>query len=149
MLAPQSNQHRRPRLKSFLKMRPRPRPRRHHRPPRTCSHNNRPRVQAAIKQHEQDGSWQVFRTDQTDLYPYGQGPDPVIDCEPLRSTDIQLQSEETITDVVMGDSERWQERSAASGDPRNPVPQVAIKPQAPGIKTNLAGGFTPRATSIT
>ena len=43
VLAPQSNPHRRPRLKSFLKMRPRPRPRRHHRPPRTCSHNNRPR----------------------------------------------------------------------------------------------------------
>ena len=43
-----------------------------------------PEVQAAIKQHEQDGSWQVFRTDQTHLYPYGQGPDPVIDCEPLR-----------------------------------------------------------------
>jgi hypothetical protein len=61
-------------------------------------------VQAAIKQHEQDGSWQVFSTDQTHLYPYGQRPDPVIDCEPLRSTDIQLQSGEAITDVVMGDS---------------------------------------------
>ena len=97
-----------------------------------------PEVQAAIKQHEQDGSWQVFRTDQAQLYPYGERPDPVIDCEPLRSTDIQLQSGETITDVVMGDSERWQATPAASGDPRNPVPHVAIKPQAPGIRTNLA-----------
>ncbi|MFZ2062229.1 MAG: P-type conjugative transfer protein TrbG [Candidatus Binatus sp.] len=95
-------------------------------------------VQAAIKQHEQDGSWQVFRTDQAQLYPYGERPDPIIDCEPLRSTDIQLQSGETITDVVMGDSERWQATPAASGDPRNPVPHVAIKPQAPGIRTNLA-----------
>ena len=38
----------------------------------------------------------------------------------------------------MGDSERWQATPAASGDPRNPVPHVAIKPQAPGIRTNLA-----------
>ncbi len=97
-----------------------------------------PEVRAAIKQHEQDGSWQVFRTDQAHLYPYGERPDPAIDCEPLRSTDIQLQSGETITDVVMGDSERWQATPAASGDPRNPVPHVAIKPQAPGIRTNLA-----------
>ena len=97
-----------------------------------------PEVRAAIKQHDQDGSWQVFRSGQANLYPYGEGPDPAIDCEPLRSTDIQLQSGETITDVVMGDSERWQATPAASGDPKNPVPHVAIKPQAPGIKTNLA-----------
>jgi hypothetical protein len=40
-----------------------------------------PEVRAAVKQHEQDGSWQVFRTDQAQLYPYGERPDPVIDCE--------------------------------------------------------------------
>jgi len=96
-------------------------------------------VQAAVKQHHQDGAaWQVLTTDRSQLYPYGEGPEPVIDCEPLRSTDLQLQAGETITDVVMGDSERWQATPAASGDPRNPVPHVAIKPQVPGIKTNLA-----------
>ena len=26
---------------------------------------------------------------------------------------------------------------ASSGDPRNPVPHLAVKPQAPGIQTNL------------
>jgi type IV secretion system protein TrbG len=97
-----------------------------------------PEVREAIKRHDQDGSWQVFRTHQSELYPYGEGPEPVIDCEPLRSTDIQLQAGETITDVVMGDSERWQATPAASGDPRNPVPHVAVKPQLPGIRTNLA-----------
>lgn len=94
-------------------------------------------VRAAMKQHEQDGSWQTFETDHSRLYPYEQGPEPVVDCEPLRTTDIQLQSGETITDVAMGDSERWQATPAASGDPRNPVPHLAIKPQAPGIRTNL------------
>lgn len=97
-----------------------------------------PEVRAAIKQHERDGSWQTFNSDRDARYAYAEGPEPVIDCEPLRSTDIQLQSGETITDVVMGDSERWQATPAASGDPRNPVPHVAVKPQLPGIRTNLA-----------
>jgi hypothetical protein len=38
----------------------------------------------------------------------------------------------------MVDSERWQATPAALGDPRNPVPHVAVKPQLPGIGTNLA-----------
>ena len=38
----------------------------------------------------------------------------------------------------MGDSERWQATPAASGDPRDPVPHVAVKPQLQGIRTNLA-----------
>ncbi len=97
-----------------------------------------PEVRAAVHQYHQDGSWKVFRTDQSQLYPYDKGSEPVIDCEPLRSTDIQLEASETITDVVIGDSERWQTTPAASGDPRNPVPHVAVKPQLPGIKTNLA-----------
>src|SRR5579872_6656497 len=94
-------------------------------------------VRTAVKQHEQDGSWRTFETDHSRLYPYDEGPEPVVDCEPLRTTDVQLESGETITDVVMGDSERWQATPAASGDPRNPVPHVAVKPQLPGIRTNL------------
>src|SRR6266851_8574551 len=138
MLAPQSNQHRRPRLKSFLKMRLRPRPRRHHRTPRTCSHNNHPRSEQPSSSTSRTAHGKSSGPIRLTFYPYGEHPDPVIDCEPLRSTDIQLQSGETITDVVMGDSERWQATPAASGDPRNPVPHVAIKPQAPGIRTNIA-----------
>ncbi len=94
-------------------------------------------VQAAVKQHDQDGSWPAFKDENSQLYPYREGPEPIIDCEPLKSTDIQLQTGETITDVAMGDSERWQATPAASGDPRNPVPHIAIKPLAPGIRTNL------------
>ena len=96
-----------------------------------------PQVQAAVKQHAQEGAWPTFREENSQLYPYREGPQPVIDCEPLTSTDIQLEAGETITDVALGDSERWQATPAASGDPRNPVPHIAIKPQAPGIRTNL------------
>ena len=94
-----------------------------------------PQVQATVRQHQQDGAaWQVFTTERSQLYPYSEGPEPVIDCEPLRSTDIQLGAGETITDVVLGDSGAGR-RPAASGDPRA-VPHVAIA-SGPGIKANL------------
>ncbi len=96
-----------------------------------------PEVRAAVKQHEENGKWPVYRTPGSVIYPYDEGPEPVLDCAPLRTTDIQLQPGETITDVAMGDTERWMATPASSGDPRNPVPHLAVKPQAPGIATNL------------
>jgi type IV secretion system protein TrbG len=94
-------------------------------------------VQEAVKQHQQDGSWQVFKAPQHQLYPYDEGQEPVVDCAPLRTTDLQLEPGETITDVASGDSERWLVTPASSGDPRNPTPHLAIKPTAGGISTNL------------
>jgi P-type conjugative transfer protein TrbG len=94
-------------------------------------------VQAAIKEHQQDGKWPVYRTAEYTLYPYNQKPEPAVNCAPLRTTDIQLQPGETITDVALGDTERWMATPAASGDPRNAVPHLAVKPQVPGIETNL------------
>jgi len=94
-------------------------------------------VQQAIKDHQPDDRWQVYKTPERILFPYGDGSEPVVDCTPLRTTDIQLQPSETITDVAMGDTERWMATPAASGDPRNPVPHLAVKPQLSGIETNL------------
>ncbi|MGC2756909.1 P-type conjugative transfer protein TrbG [Candidatus Binatus sp.] len=94
-------------------------------------------VQGAIRQHQQDGKWRVYRTTEYTLFPYNQEPELTVDCAPLRTTDIQLQPGETITDVALGDTERWMATPAASGDPRNAVPHLAVKPQVPGIETNL------------
>ncbi|MGH7778975.1 MAG: P-type conjugative transfer protein TrbG [Candidatus Binataceae bacterium] len=94
-------------------------------------------VQAAIKEHQQDGNWPVYKMPELTLYPYSQESEPVVDCAPLRTTDIELQPGETITDVAMGDTERWMATPAASGDPRNPMPHLAVKPQASRIETNL------------
>src|SRR6266481_4759123 len=94
-------------------------------------------VRAAYKDHDQNGQWATYKTPRYVLYPFSQGPDPIVDCEPLRTTDLQLQAGETITDVAMGDTERWMATPASSGDPRNPVPHLAVKPQALGIATNL------------
>ena len=96
-----------------------------------------PEVQEAVQKHDESGEWPICRTAAYTLYPYNQGPRPVVDCAPLRTTDIQLQPGETITDVALGDSERWMATPASSGDPRKPVPHLAMKPQAAGIETNL------------
>ena len=94
-------------------------------------------VREAIKQHPSSGSWPTYRTAGYVLYPYEAGPQPIVDCAALRTTDVQLQPDETITDLALGDQERWLATPAASGDPRNPVPHVALKPQLAGIATNL------------
>jgi P-type conjugative transfer protein TrbG len=94
-------------------------------------------VQAAIGAHQPDTNWPVYRTAVRVLYPYAEAAEPVVDCAPLRTTDLQLQAGETITDVALGDSERWMATPAASGDPRNAVPHLAVKPQLAGLETNL------------
>ncbi len=43
-------------------------------------------VREAIKEHDQKGEWPSYRTRSSVLYPYGEGPQPVIDCAALRTT---------------------------------------------------------------
>jgi type IV secretion system protein TrbG len=83
------------------------------------------------------------------LYPYNENDLPVVACAPLRTTDIQLAPGETITDVAMGDSERWIATPASSGNPSNPTPHLAVKPQMPGIETNLTIYTTVRIYHLT
>jgi type IV secretory pathway VirB9-like protein len=64
-------------------------------------------VREAVKERGEEGEWPSFRTPNRVLYPYDEGPEPVVDCAPLRTTDIQLRAGETITDAALGDSERW------------------------------------------
>src|ERR1700694_2381185 len=92
-----------------------------------------PRVQAAIDYHRKTGKWSTYRLPSSVLYPYNENDQPVVACAPLRTTDIQLAAGETITDVAMGDSERWIAPPASSGNPSNPTPHLAVKPQMPGI----------------
>jgi type IV secretion system protein VirB9 len=94
-------------------------------------------VREAVKEHDNKGEWPSYRTQSYMLYPYGEGAQPVVDCAALRTTDVQLQPGETVTDLAIGDQERWMATPASSGDPRSPVPHLALKPQAPGIETNL------------
>src|SRR5271167_5015609 len=56
-------------------------------------------VRVAVKEHGQKGEWLSYRTAAYVLYPYNEGPQPIVDCAPLRTTDLQLQPGETVTDL--------------------------------------------------
>ena len=86
------------------------------------------RVRAAVREHAERGEWPVYRTAAFVLFPYGEGAPPVVDCAPLRTTDIQLQAGETITDVAMGDTERWMATPAAPLRSAAPPPTASARP---------------------
>ena len=94
-------------------------------------------VREAVKQHEVNGRWPSYKKSDGVLYPFDEGSEPIVDCAPLRTTDVQLGVGETVTDLALGDSERWMATPASSGDPRNPTSHIALKPQASGLETNL------------
>src|SRR5215469_9324199 len=42
-------------------------------------------IREAVKTHEDGGSWPIYKTAVHALYPHGQGPQPIVDCAPLRT----------------------------------------------------------------
>jgi P-type conjugative transfer protein TrbG len=94
-------------------------------------------VQQIIKQHQAGERWPIVRHGATVLYPYGAVDTPVVNSAPLHTTDIALEPGETITDVAMGDAQRWMAMPASAGDPRNPNPHLVVKPEIRGIETSL------------
>jgi len=64
-------------------------------------------VQQIIANHQQGERWPTVRHGSTVLYPFDADASPVIAAARLRTTDIQLEPGETITDVALGDAQRW------------------------------------------
>jgi P-type conjugative transfer protein TrbG len=91
-------------------------------------------VQAIIQGHQPGTRWPTIRLAGTVFYPFDPDLSPIVDCAPLRTTDIQLEAGETITDVALGDAARWMATPASSGAS---VPHLVLKPQIAGIATNL------------
>jgi type IV secretion system protein VirB9 len=91
-------------------------------------------VQAIIARHEPGTRWPTLRRGGTMIIPFDADQIPIVDCAPLRTTDIQLEAGETITDVALGDAARWMATPASSGAS---VPHLVLKPQISGIETNL------------
>src|ERR1700722_3600062 len=52
-------------------------------------------VRAAVGEHDHKGKWPIYKFAAYVLYPYNESAQPVVDCAPLRTTDLQLQSGET------------------------------------------------------
>jgi P-type conjugative transfer protein TrbG len=71
------------------------------------------------------------------LYSYGAGL-PTVVCAPLRVCMIELQSgEKLVGEPHIGDSVRWNLSPAMYGTGASATPVVVLKPQGPGLDTNL------------
>ena len=97
-------------------------------------------VQYAIGHHQQQGgAWPSFHNAHGALWPWSERMTPVIvDCAPLHITDVMLEPGETITDVALGDNERWIATPAAGGNPTNATPHVLFKAEMPDLETNAS-----------
>lgn len=71
------------------------------------------------------------------LYSFGAGL-PTVVCAPLRVCMIELQAGEKIVgEPQIGDSVRWHVAPAIYGRGDEATPMIVLKPQAPGLDTNL------------
>lgn len=71
------------------------------------------------------------------LYVYGAGL-PTVVCAPLRVCIIELQSgEKLVGEPQIGDSVRWNLSPALYGDGESSTSVIVLKPQSPGLDTNL------------
>jgi type IV secretion system protein VirB9 len=71
------------------------------------------------------------------VYPYGAGL-PTVVCAPLRVCMIELQAgEKLVGEPHIGDSVRWMLSPASYGDGAYATSVIVLKPQNPGLDTNL------------
>jgi type IV secretion system protein VirB9 len=96
-----------------------------------------PFVQQAIKNKAGSARWPTYHHGSTIIYPYDADSTPVVSAAALRTTDVQLEGGETVTDVALGDAQRWMASAASAGDPHNATPHIVVKPEISGIDTNL------------
>lgn len=61
---------------------------------------------------------------------------PTIVCAPLRLCDIELEPNEDVMNVIVGDSARWSFEAARSG-PSGIIPHVLIRPTDTNLETSL------------
>lgn len=74
--------------------------------------------------------------DGTVIYLYGE-TQPTVVCSPLQLCEIALQAGESVHDVLVGDTVRWQVEPASSGSPAGPRIHLVVKPAQADLKTSM------------
>jgi type IV secretion system protein TrbG len=62
---------------------------------------------------------------------------PSVICAPLQVCDIELEAQETVRDVLLGDSVRWSVEAASSGEGRGQTIHLIVRPTEPGLQTSM------------
>jgi len=94
-------------------------------------------VRTIIQEHQPGTAWLTLKTATSVLYPYSDDSEVRVVAAPLRTVDIALEPGETVTDMALGDQQRWMTSLVSAGDPHNPTPHVVVKPEMAGIATDL------------
>lgn len=95
-----------------------------------------------LKATRQSAEWQkgsgiVTRgADGKVVFLYGE-TQPSIICAPLQVCDIELEPQESVKDILLGDSVRWSVEAASSGDGRGETIHLIVRPTEPGLHTSM------------
>jgi P-type conjugative transfer protein TrbG len=110
----------------------------------TFLYSTSPEVRDALELYRKTGQAPVIKRDDFVEYPFGHS-EPLVTCVPLHACDVELQPGETLTNVALGDAERWMAQPATSGDGGGNIAHVIIKPTDYDLATNVII-FTNRRT---
>jgi type IV secretion system protein VirB9 len=96
-----------------------------------------PEIRAAMKNYAKLGKAPIIRNPQFLQYPFDESQ-PIIQCQPLRACDIELEEGELITGQIhVGDSSRWLYSESFSGTGTQKKIHVIVKPTEDNISTNM------------
>lgn len=95
-----------------------------------------------LKAISQSGEWQrnggvVTRGGEGKVvFLFGEGQPSVV-CAPLQVCDVELEAQETVKDVLLGDSVRWSVEAASSGEGRDQRIHLIVRPTEAGLHTSM------------
>lgn len=97
---------------------------------------------AEVKALSHSSAWQGGRGGVTHgpdgkvLFVFGDGQASII-CAPLQVCDIELQAQETVKDVLVGDSVRWSVEAASSGEGAQQTIHLIVRPTEANLATSM------------
>lgn len=98
---------------------------------------NNPDVIKAYNAFRKSGKARNIQSDGFVTLPYDDYAHPIIACEPLYLCVLQLERNETINNIDLGDSAHWLVSTSLVGTPRNGSYQIAIKPKVYNSATDM------------
>jgi len=103
----------------------------------TFGYGNNPEVIQAYKEFSKNGKAKSIHSEGFITLPYDGYSHPIIACEPLHLCVVQLERGEKINNIDLGDSAHWLVNTALVGTQQDGSYQIAIKPKAYNIATDM------------